>query len=725
MKFHNDTFYLELKDFPTENHSYVRKACHFYRNGLKKTWENINDPSDSRKCLIKFDSIPAKTLQEYGIIKEALIANQALNTIKTLISISTTDLDYYLNKPSTHNLASEYANIVAWMRLSASITRSQCSELGFKSVDEFYKRAIELMKKENFKTWKVDNLQVFKRRISPFYRALKGKLTHNEALDTVICAKFGHTNSTKLSQEQKDLLIQIYSAPQKPNFQQTYNLYLQRASEKVQEYLQTNGQKGWSQKAIVHMRTVENFLNAPENIQTWFAARHGYNEWRDKFDPIISRKGASFANAMWVMDGSPWHRYYRDGKNAYARLNIFPIIDAHSWAVIGFSVDYNENTEMVKRGLLGAVKRSGVLPYQLQYDHGPGNMSVYAQMCIDKLAKYNTPTQVGNARSKIIESFFAHFNDKILKFVPGYAGSNITAKKMDSRANREHLQALVKADAIPTLDEALAQMEIAFKIWNTTPFNGPLTPMEKYLKSFEETKEKQRFATEWNIIDAFWIMPGKIKQVKGIDSEGKTKSVSTFIPQLYNFTNNGITLQIDKQAYQFDVENADFRAYNIGKSFSVKYDPNEMKRMFLYDGDKPVCDTEGKILMAYEKTLLHMAVADREKGEGMEYHRLDQLKKQQYQLIKAKHAESIANTYVNDTHTPVTLGNMYPKAMENALKSTQMEGLIGDASLPDRNKKKPAVNNGTVFDITEEQPIMMEIPTKDNNESQPQSWWNY
>jgi hypothetical protein len=699
MIFYQDTFYLELKDFQESDRLNVYTACKQYRQGKQKTWENIPDPSDKRRCLIKLSSIPESTLLKYGIDTNAITLLQISNSLKALVVTDPKHIDFYQCNPSSYNLATEYARIAAWLQFCATIKPSKCRELGFKSLENMYEVVLENMKKEHFKTWKVDNLQVFKRRLKPFNQAFKKKIDITKALSSVICKRFSTANAVKLSDEQKNLLIQLYSSPNKPNFTQTYNLYVQRASEKIHEYINSNGERGWSPKAIVSQRCIENFLNKPEVRQTWYMARHGANEWRQLYDPTIKRNAPSFANALWVMDGSPWHRYYVDGKNAYARLNIFPIIDAYSWCVIGFAVDFNENADMVKRALFGAVNRSGVLPYQLQYDHSSANMSVYTQMCVDKLSKYNTPTQVGNARSKIIEPFFKHFNDQVLKFVPGYAGSNITAKKIDSKANREYLQQLIKSDQLPTLQDALAQMEAAFHIWNNKPFNGPKSPLQKYQESFEATKDRQRFVTEMNMIDAFWEMPGKIQQIKGIDENGKTKMVSRFIPREYTFTSAGITIERDGKEYQFDVENAEFRAYNIGKKFNVKYDHSKMDRLFLIENDKPVTDKDGNIIIAKEKTVLHMAVVDRVEGEGKEAHRLNKLREEQKQLLQNNHKKVVEQTQLDGTFTPVTLGNLYPKETENAIKASRMESLLGDTSLTE--KKKKSKDMPQIFDALE------------------------
>jgi transposase len=303
----------------------------------------------------------------------------------------------------------------------------------------------------------------------------------------------------------------------------------------------------------------------------------------------------------------------------------------------------------------------------------------------------------------------------VLKFVPGYAGSNITAKKIDSKANREYLQQLIKSDQLPTLQDALAQMEAAFHIWNNKPFNGTKSPLQKYQESFEGTKDRQRFVTEMNIIDAFWEMPGKIQQVKGIDENGKTKMVSRFIPREYTFTSAGITIERDGKEYQFDVENAEFRAYNIGKKFNVKYDYSKMDRLFLIDNDKPVTDKDGNIIIAKEKTVLHMAVVDRVEGEGKEAHRLNALREEQKKLIQDNHKQVIEQTQLDGTFTPVTLGNLYPKETENAIKASRMESLLGDTTLSEK-KKKPK-DMPQIFDALE--PVVIPQQLDQSGEATP------
>lgn len=694
----------------------LKSGCLRHRKEGFTAWEHIKVPKLG--VLIKYESIPAATVEKFNIPdKQTLLRIKSLQKIKDLVRVNFKDKEFYLNNPATHSLAHEYSKISAWLTFCASQKTKDARGFGFIGIDELYEVAMQLMQEEGFKTWKVGNLRVFKRRLQPFNNALKNEISREEALETLICKKVGNDNAAKLGTDQKALLVQLYSDDSKPNFEQVHTFYTRTAIRKIEE-----GE--WTEKALVEVQTIQNYLNRPDVMQLWFLPRHGKKEYKNEFEPTIRRIAPSFANALWVMDGSPWHMYYRDGKNAYARLNIFPILDAYSWAVIGFSIDYNETSRQVITALHGACLRSGVLPYQLQYDNSSAIKSYQVQKCIKKISKYDTATKVGNARAKVIEPFFKHFNDRILKFLPNYAGSNITATKLDSHINRERLQSLLKEGNIPTLEQAIQQMEYAFRLWNKHPFKGSKGPLDRYIESFEATRDKQRYFSHMMQVDAFWEMPGEMKKVK-FEEDGKIHTKQIFEPKPYTFSMNGIQVERkdpgtgEVKFFEFDVENASFRAKNINRAFNIKYDPAKMDKVYLYLNDKPVCDDAGNFVAAYDKTAIHMALADRTKGEGHELHRLESLKKQQIEIVLNEHTAIVQTTKMNGSFTPVNHDNLYPKEVMNAVKASMMESGF-NAELPAGKKELKRKGNSKRFDSEDQGQI--EVPEiKPEQEVKPKS----
>ena len=47
--------------------NYIWNALHLFKSGKSHSWENMKDPKDRRKVLIKYDTIPETTKRKYGM----------------------------------------------------------------------------------------------------------------------------------------------------------------------------------------------------------------------------------------------------------------------------------------------------------------------------------------------------------------------------------------------------------------------------------------------------------------------------------------------------------------------------------------------------------------------------------------------------------------------------------------------------------------------------------
>jgi hypothetical protein len=151
-----------------------------------------------------------------------------------------------------------------------------------------------------------------------------------------------------------------------------------------------------------------------------------------------------------------------------------------------------------------------------------------------------------------------------------------------------------------------------------------------------------------------------------------------------------------------------------------------MDRAFLYDGDKIVSDDKGRIVVAYEKTVLSMAIADRKPGEGATFHRLNDLRKQQYQLISNEREAMIEQTKLAGTFTPVTHDNLYPKEVMNAVKASQMEQQInegGNITLPEKTKSKRVAKTNLSRFETDDAPEFIEINKEESTQQKQLKRW--
>jgi transposase InsO family protein len=444
----------------------------------------------------------------------------------------------------------------------------------------------------------------------------------------------GLKNAEKLTEMQRNLLVRLYGDFHKPDFETVHRLLLEASAT-----------YGWPE---VSLSTCRGYLLKPAVKPLWTAARHGLKVYHDQFAPITQREAPSYANAMWVIDGTPLELYYKEGKKAHMRFEVFVVLDAHSWKIVGYSLGASESTPLVREALRMACTSTGYAPYQIHSDNSSAVKSAEARQLLSKLTPHHTSAAVGNARSKTVEPFFKHLNAKVLKYFDNYAGSNITAKRLDSHINPDAAKQNLKQFA--TANEALEQVHLAIALWNTqVGWKGRQQRIEQvYEASVAASIERQQVFTEAMEVDAFWHMP----------------------EQPLRFTPKGFDLQYRNERYAFDVEDAPFRAAHYGASFQVKFDPARMHLLYLYQMGRLVLRSDGQPWVAQPKTLMPMALVDRQEGDGVTQARLMALKDEGRTLHEQGFAAVLA-AVPDDYKAPLTIERVHKATLNDALRAVK------------------------------------------------------
>ena len=649
-----------------------------------------NDPEQPNRKevkLIPYTSIPETTRIAKGMpAQDELIKQVNQRELSRLVHFNSDAYNFYLTQPATNNHAKEKAEQFSWYLAIASAKPTHVNALGFSSKDEFCEAALRIMNERGWKKWKCSSLPELRKRLTPVKSYLKGKCTLATAAGSFISKKVGNTNAEKLTDDQKALIVQLYSdANAKPNHEQVWSIYTRKANEMISLGHWQEVDKSGQYKCLVDVSTIYAFLQKPAIMQMWYEARHGYQEYRNMFEPVTQRQRPTFANALWVIDGTPSHRYFQHGdKGRYFRFNIFPILDAHSWCVVGFWLSETENTEAVLGALRSACWVSGYMPHQILYDNSSAIQSYRAQDAIEKISVVKFAATAGNARSKIIENFFHLFNQDVQKFRPGYT-ANPFALTLSNRPNREALAKMVKSHELARAEDALKQAIEDLTIWNNTPrkFLSNKSPLATYRASVEATRDKQRPFSEIIDIESFYQLPGEHKKIRTYD-EGKMKIVSTYVPQQYEFTNRGIDITINGKPFTYDVEDAAFRRLYIGAKFTVRYEPNperwinnQPERLLLYINGAPLQWNEAHAC-ALPKQLMPMAVADYQQGTRTQLNDRLNNKKQQRAIVQKDFSELIERTKRNGTYTPVITDNAFDKQVLTDTTAQILNGIIND-----------------------------------------------
>lgn len=715
----NDKLYVPVRQLVKEfgfSQSQLDKKCSEFRAGAP-SYENMkgDDPTYGRGLtLIAYDSIPAATRAEKKLPeKDELLKKTQAQAIAAIVSFNTDAYNYFLATPATAKIAKQKAEEASWLIAIAKIKLTQCRDLGFDSKETFTAAAIACMnvqaKERSWHAFKLNSVRELRQRITPFKKFLKSTCTLQEACASLVSKRNGNANAQKIEYDQQALLVQLYSdANAKPNFEQVWMMYTRRASQMCSLGL-------WEQSALISPSTVRAYLMKPGTRQLWYEARHGYQEYRNVFDPVVQRQRPTYANALWVIDGTPLHQYFQHlDKGKYFRWNIFTILDAHSQCLLGFWISDKEDTASVLGALRSACLVTGNMPVQVLYDNGSAITSYRAQHAIDAISVVSFPAKAGNARSKVVEGWFHWYNENVQKFRSGFT-HNPFAARLDNRPNREALALAVKENRLTLASNALDQIITDLNIANNIPrpFLGNISPLAAYRKSVEQTASKQRRFSEAIDIEAFYTEPGEQKKIRTYH-EGKPTTVSAWVPQLYPFTNRGIDITINGQPFTYDVEDPAFRATHIGQKFSVRFEPNHKQwsngqpdRLLLYLQGKPLA-WGGVHMAALPKQLVPMAVADYTEGTRAQLNERLTNKAAQREMMRERFTEMVEHTKANGTHVQVITENAYDKEVlqntERELLNQIMEGKdysLSNAPLdgpPDDTEDSPSVDVHRKYD---------------------------
>lgn len=593
-------------------------------NGYRRNstcWQSIEDPNDRRRRLIAFEPMRLKykqlILDKYGdpatyLSRQAMEEQQA--TIER-IDKSLVVKPHYYNYFQLHyskDKAYAYAKACAWLDFLLLLKGCQCKEWGFSGKKDFLTHLASYLGSDTLPI-SFSSERVIARRCTQYKKAKEKR--ESEGLQSVLSGRINNQNSRKIKQTQENYIIALMSRSSKPPISTVTRLYNQKAAE-----------QGWK---TISKRNAEDFLNAPEIKSRWYLARHGKKAAYNDLEMSTRRFKASAPNLLWMMDGTPVDLYYKARSRKYNpdkqdwewtstkwnRLNMFCIMDAHSWKIIGYHLSERENHIAVIEGLRDAVRNTMQLPMQIMYDQSSANK--YVKNILDNLARYQTANKPYRPRPKTLEPLFGHFQQTMLRYNENWAGQNITAKKLNSRVNPEALNKAMKA--LPTREQLEQDIILMIAAWNELATEEREKP--NYL--YQSTASKGR-AIDWmTFSNLFYVVTDK----------------------LYKYQTNGIQVTIDKQEYHFQTYDQELHLTKlINQRFQIAYDPDTMELIYLYKDNKPVLDTNNQPLLIPRLEELPQAIGDYTPDKGRKVQEYLSAQEQGTKLLKewAKEADQMA-----------------------------------------------------------------------------------
>jgi hypothetical protein len=447
LKILNNILYLEFSDFPEESHAYLWVAINRNRSVTGTSWVNIPDPTDARRKLILYDSIPETTINKYGIPKkQQLVQSIALDGIKTELKNDLKTLNYYMENKKTVHLAHEYTRIAAWLTLCAQTSPSGSRAKGFDGTDSMYETVIRLMNQEAkeyaWRTWSVENLLVFKRRLKPFNQTEKGHISREEALESLVYKKEGIKNAQKVNDDFSRVALTLYiqkGTGIKLLMDQVYFEYEAIRTGRKQLVDSDSGEILTADQISVDnlpsvcIKTFQNFFKEPMIQVITSKLRDGNKYHNDKFRPYIMRMKPKFSWSMSSSDGETMpFRLIINNSLTYKRATCYMIFDVMSEAIIGYSFSMNENIEVMRDAFSDMLLRhDGLVPHENQLD----NFGRGFETELKQIYRYVSFCQPFNPQSKYAERLIGEFEKNHLRKYAGYQGTNNQSKKQSGKKN--------------------------------------------------------------------------------------------------------------------------------------------------------------------------------------------------------------------------------------------------------------------------------------------------
>jgi hypothetical protein len=551
----------------------------------KSVWEGQKDPSDARKLLVKWETLPDKYKDKvYTSIGDPWqIARR--KPIERRLVIDTKEQIFLASKMG-HERAASAAKSCALLRLYSSIRSKydlKALNLQIETKEELLTVVMAFAKDSELEGLSgIENPKVFLRKLKDYQ--------DNGA--QVFAGKFGLANNTKICEMGMIILGELYCAA-KLDSEALTAVYNKAALEQ--------GLKEVSRSAVYRL------INTAEFKAIYDADRHGEKAWDDANRIVVKRRKASFPTAMWMIDGTPMELYYKyqnkDKRWTLGRIYVVAVADAHNWEIVGVGYGKTETEALNRQALKNACRNKKLLPHQIQHDRGSGLMAEAMQDWMRQIAKYVTPTAPKNARGKTIEPMLRRFFDTQLRLFKNFSGLGVKSKRLDNQVNEDQIKANFKE--LPDEEGVIHQLNWAITQWNKE--RPAAEPIPNDMRRVLEMEMDALLFWEWRL--------------------NRSKERET-----YQYTNKGIQITIEGERHTFQVTqemlpSIEFHLRHTSDSFTVKYDPNNLDCIWLHKEDKPIAFAPKVLEVA-------QAIVDYKEGEGAAIQALIQNQKQQVEQRK-------------------------------------------------------------------------------------------
>jgi hypothetical protein len=350
--------------------------------------------------------------------------------------------------------------------------------------------------------------------------------------------------------------------------------------------------KGW--KPVKQVATIHNFLFQEDIKQLWYGHRYGELVAKEKYAYQHKTQLPVMRDTLWYSDGTKLNYFYLSSEGKVETVQVYEVIDAYSEVFLGHFISSSENYEAQFRAYKAALRFAGQRPYEIRYDNQGGHKKLETGDLMGRLAHLHINTSPYNGKSKTIESAFGRFQQEFLKKDWFFTGQNIQARKQESKVNMEFI--LANKTNLPSLETIKEIYAARRREWNEAPHPVTgLSRMETYRNSYNP---KAMPVGEFDLVDIFWVLRKE--------------------PVTYRA--HGLSFREKNEKYEYVVMGDDrkpdisFHRANIDRKFWVKFDPDDMDLIYLFDKDASGLRL---VTAAQTKPEVHRAIQEQEEGEAV------------------------------------------------------------------------------------------------------------
>ena len=547
-----------------------------YKNLVKRNLINVvRRGCRNTPALVEYDSLPERFKSEvkkvagdpYQSTKRQLFKDYLINDLEAVKFYNNFTLDNGDSLPQ-EKIAQYVAEAIILNGVDTAVkkTKSRQSALGGK-VGELWDRLSEIIQDLPQHTYP-HSLPSNTRSLRNKFRSYK-----KEGYQSLIHKGYCNKNSEKINTDAQFWVVARWGN----QVEKCANI-----AQLLQEYNAKAAVEGW--KPLKEERTLRLFLDQPEKKVLWYGHRYGELKAKEKYTAQLSTKMPTMRDSLWYSDGTKLNYFFLDNNGKIATCQVYEVMDAFSEVLLGYHISPTENMEAQYHAYKMAVKMAEHRPYQIGFDGQGGHNKLEAGKFLTKLARLSIKAQPYNGKSKTIESAFGRFQQQFLKRDWFFTGQNITAKRDESKANREFI--LANKENLPTLEEIKEVYKQRRLEWNSAPHHKTKQPR---INMYRESKNPKAPAVDlMEMVDLFWV-------------ERKHTS---------RYTAYGLSFKENKQEYTYMVQDngvpdMEFLRKNIDKKFIVKFDPEDMSMIYLYEksplGLRFVTEATTKIQFARNK----------------------------------------------------------------------------------------------------------------------------